>query len=399
MPDDGGQPLLWPFPAAQEISEVLEWRTDVLQARAGEQRIALRALPREIITVRHRLDALGMARVAELARAGFAGECNVPLWHMAVQPVVDMDQGATEILLDTSVSDFRGGGLVAVALDGGEVVPVAIDTVQSDRLMLAEPLILPLAGLPLPGLSIAAGRITVAPIRAGVLTSAVEIARRRQGDGTVTASFLLRDAPDLTAPVLPSYLGRPVQTDPSLVRRPLTASLRRAVEYVDNGFGPVVVEPLRDVFERGEAITLKAQGTTARWALRRWLYSLHGRQASFWLPTWGHELQLRAAMTSGSVLMRVAPIASVAPVAPIASYVGRRIMLEMPGGLRFRSIIAAAEDGAEHRLTLSSNLGEAVPHGTKVHFLTCVRLDADRVEIQHGAVASELTLPMVEVGE
>ena len=56
---------LWPFPAAQEIMEVLEWRTDVLTSRAGEQRIALRPHPREIVTFRHRLDALGMARAAD----------------------------------------------------------------------------------------------------------------------------------------------------------------------------------------------------------------------------------------------------------------------------------------------------------------------------------------------
>jgi hypothetical protein len=377
---------LWPFPAAQEIAEVLEWRTDVLSSRAGEQRIALRSRPREIVTFRHRLGALDMARAAELVRAGFTGEWHVPLWHMAVQPSAELVQGATEVQLDTMVSDFRGGRLASIALDGGEAAPVEIASVHPDRLILAEPLI-----WQFPAISVAAHRVTVAPIRAGILTSAVEIARRRQGDGTVTASFLLRDAPDLTAPTLPSYLGRPVQTDPSLTRRPLTASLRRAVEYIDNGFGPVVVEPMREMFERGEAITLKAQGPTARHALRNWLWSLRGRQTSFWLPTWGYELQLRAGMTSGSVLMRVAPVTD------IDSYTGRRIMLEMPGALRYRSITTAIADGLEHRLTLSSNLGEQVPMGIRVHFLTAVRADADRVEIQHGAIASEVTLPVVEV--
>lgn len=387
MPEQGGLllPPLWPFPAAQEITEVLEWRTDVLASRAGEQRIALRPRPREIVTFRHRLDALGMARAAELARAGFAGEWQVPLWHLAPQPLADLEQGATEIPLDTGLSDFRAGDAAAIAVDGREAAAVAIASVQADRLILAEPL-----GLQLPDITVAARRVTVAPIRAGVLTSTVEIARRRQGDGTVTASFLLRDAPDLAVPVMPTYLGRPVQTDPSLVRRTLTASLRRAVEYVDNGFGPVVVEPLRDVFERGETITLKAQGSIARHALRRWLWSLRGRQASFWLPSWGHELQLRAAMTSGSVLMRVAP------VAPLPAYVGRAILMEMPSALRFRTITAATVEGADHRLTLSSNLGEPVPLTTKAHFLTAMRADADRVEIQHGAVASEVTLPVVE---
>ncbi|QCO57840.1 head decoration protein (plasmid) [Pseudorhodobacter turbinis] len=62
-----------------------------------------------------------------------------------------------------------------------------------------------------------------------------------------------------------------------------------------------------------------------------------------------------------------------------------------------RTITAAVTDGLDHRLTISSNLGEPVPLGTKVHFLTLVRSDADRVEIRHGAVASEVTLPVVEV--
>ncbi|WP_210877678.1 hypothetical protein [Roseovarius autotrophicus] len=388
MPEVAGPQAFWPFPAAQEITEVLEWRTDVLPSRAGEQRIALRPRPREIVTFRHRLDALGIARAAELTRAGFAGDWNVPLWHMAQQPDADLVQGDTQILINTGAADYRAGGLVAIAVDGGEAAAVAIASVQADRLILTEPRV-----LQLPAVAVAAQRITVAPIRAGVLTSAIEVTRRRQSDGTVTASFLLRDAPDIAAPVLPTYLGRPVQTDPSLVRHPLTASLRRAVEYVDNGFGPLKVEPLRDVFERSETITLKAQGPTARWALRRWLWSLRGRQASFWLPSWGHELQLRSPMSSGSVLMRVAPVAT------LDAYVGRRIMLEMPGALRFRTITAAIEDGGDHRLTLSSNLGEMVPVGTKVHFLTAMRADADRVEIQHGAVASEVTLPVIEVPE
>ena len=140
-----------------------------------------------------------------------------------------------------------------------------------------------------------------------------------------------------------------------------------------------------------EAITLKAQDATERWALRRWLWSLRGRQASFWLPTWGRELQLRAAMTAGSTLMRVVPITD------LAAYVGRAILLEMPSGLRFRTINTAVVDSADHRLTLSSSLGEPVAIGTKVHFLTLVRSDADRIEIRHGAVASEVTLPVVEV--
>jgi len=94
---------------------------------------------------------------------------------------------------------------------------------------------------------------------------------------------LLRDAPDVTPLTPPNYPGMPMQTDPSVVRRPLTAACG-------------------------------ARSSMPTTASVRWWWS-------------------------------------------------------------------------RHRLTLSSNLGEPVTLTTKVHFLTAVRSAADRVEIQHGAVA------------
>ena len=98
-------------------------------------------------------------------------------------------------------------------------------------------------------------------------------------------------------------------------------------------------------------------------------------------------------------------IDSVHPLADVAAALQRfgeashqgKIMIEMPGALRFRTITAAIEDGLHHRLTLSSSLGEPMAMGTKVHFLTAVRSNADRVEIKHAALTSEVTLPVVEV--
>ena len=78
MPD-AQPPRLWPFAASGEIIEVLEWNTNVLTSRAGEQRIALRTLPREIVTLTHRVDALGLAKASELTRAGFAWPWLMPM--------------------------------------------------------------------------------------------------------------------------------------------------------------------------------------------------------------------------------------------------------------------------------------------------------------------------------
>lgn len=384
-------PRLWPFTASGEIIEVLEWNTNVLTSRAGEQRIALRALPREIVTHTHRVDALGLAKATELGRAGFAGPWLLPMWHMAQRPTVDLVQGEAEIHVPTELAAFGTSSIgapafAAIAVDGGLAVQVEIAAIEPNRLILAAPLT---GVLPVP--LVRSIRAAIMPLRPAQIAAPIEITRRRQNDATITVTFLLQATTDLPAPDLPIYQGAMVQTNPSLTRAPLASTLKQAVEYIDNGFGPVTVEPLRDIFERGEAITFKAKTATERHDLRRWLFAQRGRQTPFWLPTWGAELQLRIAMTASTTLMRIAPIGD------LAAYAGRHIMVETSAGLRFRKINSAVQDGANHRLTLSSSLGMLLPLGTKVHFMTMVRAYGDRVEVLHRAEGCEVGMVAHEI--
>ena len=390
MPDTQ-PPRLWPFAASGEIIEVLEWNTNVLTSRAGEQRIALRALPRKIVTLTHRVDALGLAKATELARAGYAGTWHLPMWHMAQKPTADLVQGAVEIHVPTGLAAFDTPSpgvpaFTAIAVDGGAAVQVEIEAIEPDRLILSAPLAEELAST-----VVKASRATIMPLRPAQLAAPLEITRRRQSDATIAATFLLQSTTQLPAPDLPIYQGAMVQTNPSLTRAPLAATLKQTVEYIDNGFGPVTVEPLRDIFERGETINFKAKTPTERHELRRWLFALRGRQTPFWLPTWGAELQLRTAMTASTTLMRIAPIAD------LSAYVGRHIVIETSVGLRFRKINSAIQDGTNHRLTLSSSLGIPLPLGAKVHFLNLMRADADRLELRHVAAGCEVGMVVVEV--
>ena len=88
-------------------------------------------------------------------------------------------------------------------------------------------------------------------------------------------------------------------TDPAVLRQPLAESIAQSVEYIDNGFGPIVIEPVLTHVQRRSTITLIDRGAR-RWSRRRWLYSLRGRQRAFWLPTWGRELALQAPLASSS---------------------------------------------------------------------------------------------------
>ena len=371
-------PELWPYPVRQPIEEVLEWRTDVLAARAAEQRIALRPAPREILSYTHVLDAAAITRATELARAGMTDSWLVPLWSMTMRPGVDLADTDTIIPMNTGLGEWRGPGHGIVATDGGKAHAIEIATVFPDRLELASPV------------GIAVPKALVAPARIGQLTAPLEVTRRRQGLGTVTATFTLTDASTPGASPYPTYQGLDVVTEPTVLRQPLSETVARTVDIVDNGFGPLVLEPVRDTLQRRSSLTLVDHGPTARWTRRQWLLSLCGRQRAFWLATWGRELVLQAPVAAGDTSMAVAPIAD------LAAYVGRHVMVDLPAGPVCREITGAIFDALGHRLDISAP-GVAVPLGTPVHFLTKVRLDADRVEFEHSATRTEMSVTVIEV--
>jgi hypothetical protein len=369
-------PRLWPFAVRQPVIEVLEWNTDTLITAAAEQRIALRTVPRSIVTYTHLLDGTGLARAAELARAGVLYEWTLPLWHLARPATDPIDAADLTVVVDTGGGTFEAPGQAVIAADGGAAFPVEVSAVLPDRLELAAP-----AGVTL-------AHPIVAPVGTGILTRPVGIDRRRQGLGTVTATFTLQDATDLSASSYPTHLGLDVLTDPAVLRQPFAESIAQSVEYIDNGFGPIVIESVLTHVQRRSTVTLIDRGP-ARWLRRRWLHALRGRQRAFWLPTWGQELVLQAAVTSSATSIVVA-----APADP-GVWIGRHVMFEIASGPVFREITNAVYDALGIRLTIATP-GKSIPTTTPIHLLTKVRLDTDRIELEHFGNRSEFAASLIE---
>ncbi len=366
----------WPFPVRQPVTEVLEWNTDTLITEAAEQRIALRTLPRSILTVSHLLNASDLARAAELARAGLVDKWTVPLWHLARPATDPIDAADLTVFVDTGEGAFAAPGQAVIAADGGEAYLVEISAVFTDRLELAAPA----------GMSLA--HLIVAPVGIGILTRPIEIDRRRLGLGTVTATFTLQTGTDLSASIYPTHLGLNVLTDPAVLRQPLAESIAQSVEYIDNGFGPIVIEPVLTHVQRRSTITLIDRGA-ARWMRRRWLHGLRGRQRAFWLPTWGRELVLQAPVTSSSTSVIVAATAD------SGVWIGRHVMFDVASGPVFRQITNAVYDALGLKLTIAAP-GKNIPVTTPIHLITKVRLDTDRIEIEHFGNRSEFAASLIE---
>lgn len=370
-------PRLWSFPVRQPVIEVLEWNTDTLITEAAEQRIALRTLPRSILTVSHLLNASDLARAAELARAGLVDTWTVPLWHLARPAAAPINVVDVTIFADTTEATFEAPGQAVIAADGGEASLIAVSAVLPDRLELAAP-----AGVSLVN-------PIVAPVGTGFLTRPLEIDRRRQGLGMVTASFTLQDGIDLSPSTYPTHLGLDVLTDPAVLRQPLAETIGQTVEYIDNGFGPIVIEPVLTHVQRRTTITLIDRGA-GRWTRRRWLYGLRGRQRAFWLPTWGRELVLQAAVTSSATSVII--VDNMDP----GVLIGRHVMFEIASGPVFHEITNAVYDALGLKLTIAAP-GKNIPVTTPIHLITKVRLDTDRIELEHFAGRTEFAASVIEI--
>jgi hypothetical protein len=151
----------------------------------------------------------------------------------------------------------------------------------------------------------------------------------------------------------------------------------------------VVLEPLRDLVERGSILGLKDIGSARTWARRRWLHRLRGRTRGFWLPIWGRELDLQVPGFIGDDFLIVVPLLD------LADWVGRHVLIDLSGTPLFREITSAVFDPNGHRLEIAP-LDRDVPVGTKAHLMTLVRLDTDRIEIEHRPAGMEVSLTVLE---
>ncbi|TGS78073.1 hypothetical protein EN818_31410, partial [Mesorhizobium sp. M3A.F.Ca.ET.175.01.1.1] len=92
---------LWPFRPEIPAQETLEWFTDILSSRTGEQRIALRSAPRQIFAYSFRLKPPMLGKAKAFAQRRIGAPLSIPVW-IEQQDVGDIGSADTTIACDTT---------------------------------------------------------------------------------------------------------------------------------------------------------------------------------------------------------------------------------------------------------------------------------------------------------
>jgi len=340
-------PILWPFARGGEVTEQLEWLTDVLPVATGPaQTRRLRNAPRVTLTFDGMEEARSRRLMENLVHRNGAGLWHVPLPCDGFTLAADAPAGALLLGANGGVGRFTD----AAMLEGspGSVERVSVAAAGTDGLTLAVPTMK----------SWPAGTTVLPLVRARLAD--MPAFSRFTGDAISYQVNWLLDAPQDWAPApLPTYRGFPVfEWVPDWSQDPRWAPVRR-LSVVDYGTGPWQTFDLVGKPEDEVALQLAAVGPAEISALRDLVYALAGRWQPVWVSTRGQDLRVVAPAAAAGDTLDVEACGLVG--APVSA-TRRDLRIELAGGnVLYRRVVAISAVGDDvERLLLDTPLGADV---------------------------------------
>lgn len=381
---------LWPLIPGNEMTEALEWKTDVIQAIDGsEQRISLRSYPRVSyeadFTVTSKADA---ARLSFALNVGQDKLWGWPCWQERLSLTGKLLSGETTIDIDTTFSTFIDGGYALLWSGWGRYEIIEIGTVSPAGLNLARATTV----------DFGAG-CALMPIRRVRIT---EQATRKDYPVSIATLFSVVansvDSVTVDAPTSAmQYLGFDVIENAGLMPgQTRDRAIDRRLFVFDSEVGNYSIEAMGEYPIITSACRWLTMNPMASMAHRRWLYRRAGRCVPVWVPSWTHDINLAEPLDATNVVIAqeigFAAFGMAQPTRTHLAFIDK-------GGhiMACREIIAAASDAGRDILTLDA----AIPctgYQATVSFLTLHRLAADRIELRwKRAGVADCNASMIEV--
>lgn len=295
--------LFFPIPEnAGEFLEILEWRTDVLEALDGsEQRPSLRKNPRQFFEYDYRLFEDEERQALQNILFGWqALSFGLPVFYQETFAAQAIAAGATTIQVQsTDYRDFREGGKACILVDRKtfDVLEIATGGITPTGLVFTSPTV--------NAYSIGA---SVYPLRIAEGDSEISGARFPVNVMDAGVRFRITDNDVDLADVSPfgTFNSKVLfDDDNGMLGVTTPEKFLREVLDIDGDVGIVerVSNWTRHKTRRPK--TFFAKGMQAQWEMRGVLYALRGRQISFYLPTFKDDVEVLSDLVSGTPTMSV----------------------------------------------------------------------------------------------
>lgn len=394
-------PSVWPFVPQLGASETYEYYTDVLKSYSQEQRIRLRADPRLILKYTFLLDDEQYAAAKAIAsKENQTGSYKLPVWQEAQKVAGSILSSATTINVDTRIYRFIDSE-VMVWSDWDNYAVGTISSKTATSITLTAPI------------GVAFSNAFVVPLKLARTLSGFSTSTGTPNSNMLSATFTcvtntnyfyprydvfdtndVLDREDFFEHKWPYYEGKHAFVNPPFRVSEQSGSLIRAVELIDNGFGPIAVEATQDRLTERFSMDFFYQGNGQRRETVAFLCRYWGKQKAFWLPTFAKDVSLASGTFSSNSL-------TVLALGDASSYVDKRLFIkQLDGTYQFATVTTSVVSGPNYVLTLSDTLDAPVSNSVtqSISFMRLSRFDTDVLEITTGAGGSgKVTLNSIEV--
>jgi len=369
----------WPFEPLSGVIEELEWLTDIIFSKAGEQRIALRQAPRRTFNLSHILtDYQAMSARTLIMGAQADGGFLVPDWAQAT------DYGAqasgNNIPFTTPANVIMGDQALLWESDViNEVVTITTDSNGTHI-----------------DVTLAYTDALLVPLWPAESTDGLSIERNGAQLNAASIAFTATENMDVAATSYAQYLSNDIVPDCAKIEG-LSESVDWQASEFDNSTG--IIEYIRSRTTADVKYTMSWRVITAaeRYALLQWLHSRKGRQKVFWLSSRAHDFELSTATISGTTIaVYRRPGLTALDLADfhidITNTAGESIYR------RVTAVTATTSLNGRARLSLTISASASVSNPRRISMMRLTRFDADRIELDHRAVeGTTVKVPCIEV--
>jgi hypothetical protein len=218
---------------------------------------------------------------------------------------------------------------------------------------------------------------------------------------SLSITFLRTDGTDLAEESFDDYAGLPVLTDAPKISAGLQGGSGQEIDLIDSSFGIQAIEKISEYHRERRSITFVDSTRADRWARKKLMHWLRGRDRAFWLPSFREDLTLTRNYSSSFLYC-----STLGSTAADQALVGEilRIWRISDGFTDYREIDAVVDlGGGEIRLTLDNNPPQSFPaSGTRVQIMQKARLDVDEISLEHryngpGKFITQISVNAIEV--
>jgi hypothetical protein len=371
--------VAWPFKPISPVLDVYTWSTDIFQAKAAEQRIALRTIPAREFAHQYEVSEYAAGQMQILVRENSGADgFYVPDWTQ--MDYVGALSSGSSVPANADISDRVYGDSAFVWQNENqfEIVSVTADS----------------NGLEIDTLVGDYDHANIMPAWTGDCPDGVSMSMRGARRISASASFILDAHEDISGSGYDQYRGHDVVPDCPVLVGGLSKDYSQQISTFGGTVGDRKYLRARDLMNLNFNLRWQKFNNSEVHDLIRWISSRYGRQKAFWASTSQQDFEPASAISGTTVNVFKSVVAR-----------STRFDIEVvtSDGTKYRRQVSAISDGAPvdgratSDLTIDTSITASLSEIERISLLVCSRFDSDRIEFDHRPKIVTVSVPCYEI--